>query len=72
METELFQVREELSRLMLKNASTIRKSEGRSYLQSMAALKPIAPNSLREELQEITVRNDCWFNLLKTKICGYF
>ncbi|XP_046844347.1 inositol 1,4,5-triphosphate receptor associated 2-like isoform X2 [Xenia sp. Carnegie-2017] len=57
METELFQVREELSRLMLKNASTIRTSEGRNYLQSMAALKPIAPNSLREELQEITVND---------------
>ena len=55
MEAELFQVREDLNRLMVRNASTFSSTERRDLLRPPGKFST-AGNSLKQELQEITVR----------------
>ena len=55
METELFQVREDLNRLMVRNASTFSSAERRDPPRAPTTFSTAA-NSLQQELQEITVR----------------
>jgi hypothetical protein len=54
MEAELFQVREDLNRLMVRNASTFSSTERREPLRPPGTFST-AGNSLQQELQEITV-----------------
>ena len=55
MEAELFQVREDLNRLMVRNASTFSSTEGHD-IPRPSKTTGTAVNSLQQELQEITVR----------------
>ncbi|CAB4037728.1 Hypothetical predicted protein [Paramuricea clavata] len=57
MEAELFQVREDLNRLMVRNASTFSSTERREPLRPPGTFST-AGNSLQQELQEITC-DDC-------------
>jgi hypothetical protein len=58
MEAELFQVREDLNRLMVRNASAFSSMEGRDLPRPPKTIGT-AGNSLQQELQEITVRIRC-------------
>ena len=57
MEGELFQVREDLNRLMVRNASTFSSTEKRDHLRAPPTFSAAA-SSLQQELQEIAVRRD--------------